>query len=573
VRSLVLQAAQLNLTVGALERNAERLTAAIRAAEEARVDLVAFPELSLTGYPPEDLLLKPAFVARQLELLEEVARSTGDVVALVGFVDRAQDLHNAVAVIAHGAVRLVYRKQLLPNYTVFDEARYFRPGTAEPPVALVRGVRVGVAICEDAWAPDGAIAQAARRGAELVVVVNASPFEAGRQATRERLIGVRAADAHVPILYVNAVGGQDELVFDGGSFVVAPSGEVLARAPRFEEATLSLELAFRADRYRQRLIDPRGRYREPEGRDVDARIDFEHAPGRPAAPAALPEPPSGFDPAEVYAALRLATRDYITKTGAPGALVAVSGGIDSALVATIAVDALGPEAIQLVALPSRYSSEGSLADARALAANLGAELLEIPIEPAHGALLGMLPQAVAAVGLVEENLQSRIRGTVMMALSNATGKLVLATGNKSELAVGYATLYGDMAGGFAVIKDLYKEHVYALARWVNAEVGSARIPEAILAKPPSAELRPGQLDTDALPPYDVLDRILGLLIDEDRSAAECADEGIDPDLAARIEALVDRAEYKRRQAPVGPRISERAFGKDRRMPIVNRWRA
>ncbi|ACU53215.1 NAD+ synthetase [Acidimicrobium ferrooxidans DSM 10331] len=570
MRSLVIQAAQLNLTVGAVRRNRDAVRAAIESARAAGVDVVAFPELTLTGYPPEDLLLKPAFIEEQRAALDELAGSCRDIVAVVGFVDRESDLHNSAAVLADGAVQAVYHKQLLPNYTVFDEARYFQPGSVAPPVVEVNGVRLGLAICEDAWSPTGAIMQAAVAGAEVVVVINASPYEAGRQATRERLVAVRAADAHVAVSYVNLVGGQDELVFDGGSFVVDAVGAVIARAPQFREANLVVELELRGDRYRQRLVDPRGKVAlgtssEPAVRLATPGVRVARDP-MPLAPA----PVDGFDPGEVYAALVLATSDYVRKTGVPGALVAVSGGIDSALVATIAVDALGPDALTLVALPSRYSSEGSLRDARLLADRLGVTLEVIAIEPAHAALLEMLSPATATSGVVEENLQSRVRGTVMMALSNASGRLVLTTGNKSELAVGYSTLYGDMAGGFAVLRDLYKEQVYALARWVNDRAGIDRIPTAILAKPPSAELRPGQLDTDSLPPYEILDRVLRSLIDEDRTAAEC--EGVDPELARTIEAMVDRAEYKRRQGPIGPRISERAFGKDRRMPIVNRWR-
>lgn len=566
----MIQAAQLNLTVGAVRRNRDAVSAALQSALEAGVDVVAFPELTLTGYPPEDLLLKPAFIEEQRAALEELAADCRGIVAVVGFVDRDTDLHNAAAVLADGAVQAVYHKQLLPNYTVFDEARYFQPGLATPPVVEVNGVALGLAICEDAWSPTGAMLQAAMAGAEVVVVINASPYEAGRQATRERLLAVRAADAHAAVCYVNLVGGQDELVFDGGSFMVDALGTIVARAPQFREASLVAELELRGDRYRQRLVDPRGRVTlgapaEPAARLRTAGLRVPRDPG-PLAPA----PVDGFDPGEVYAALVLATHDYVRKTGAPGALVAVSGGIDSALVATIAVDALGPDALSLVALPSRYSSEGSLRDARVLADRLGVGLEIVPIEPAHQALVEMLAPVTNTAGVVEENLQSRVRGTVMMALSNASGRLVLTTGNKSELAVGYSTLYGDMAGGFAVLRDLYKEQVYALARWVNERAGIDRIPMAILDKPPSAELRPGQLDTDSLPPYEVLDRVLRNLIDEDRTAHEC--EGVDPELARTIEAMVDRAEYKRRQGPIGPRISERAFGKDRRMPIVNRWR-
>ncbi len=567
---LKLACAQVNVSVGAIEQNADRCYSVIEEARQLGVDILLFPELALTGYPPEDLLLQPQFIEDNLVALRKIATMVADdIVVVVGFVRRGDDLHNSIAVLFDHQVQMIYDKQILPNYTVFDECRYFRPGSAQPRLLEVNGVAVGLAICEDAWSPQGAISQAAAMGAEVVLVANASPYEMGRQAAREQLMEVRASDESVAILYCNLVGGQDELVFDGGSFFVGASGNVQSRAKRFVEDLLVVDFMGEEARYRKRLLDPRGELRVAIGPWERTVLNLQRPGGvnpvRESSCAPIDPPVRGFDPDEVIAAIVLGTRDYVRKNRAPGVLVAVSGGIDSALVAALAVEALGPSAVDLVALPSRYSSSGSLTDATDLAHNLGARLVTLPIEAAHSALTEILAEEIAVEGVVDENLQSRIRGILMMALSNSTGRLVLTTGNKSELAVGYSTLYGDTAGGFAVIKDLYKTQVYAVAKRLNQN--RTVIPPAILSKPPSAELRPDQLDTDSLPDYPVLDAILTSLIDRDQSVAQLVARGIDAGIATRIENLIRVSEYKRRQSPLGVRLSSKAFGKDRRMPI------
>jgi NAD+ synthase (glutamine-hydrolysing) len=563
-----LAAAQLDLVVGDLDGNVERMLDAYERADAAGCDLVAFPELSITGYPPEDLLLRPAFVAQCAESLEKFATRTGRLAAVVGFPEAQRDLANAAALCAHGRVQGVYRKHLLPNYAVFDEQRYFAPSSVDGPLFVVGGVRVALTICEDAWAPNGPISTQAAGGAELVVNINASPYYAGRIHERETMLGTRAADAAVPVLYVNLVGGQDELVFDGASMVFDEGGHLVARAKQFEEDLLVVDLDVRPA-FRRRLLDPRGRARAPRLSEVevsDARIGE-------ALGAARVEPM--LEPVhEVYEALVLGTGDYVRKNGMNDVFIAVSGGIDSSLVATIAVDALGPEHVTGVLMPSRFSSEGSVTDALELAANLGIKTLTIPIEKAHTAFLEMLAEAFDGrePGLAEENLQARIRGNILMALSNKLGGFVLTASNKSEMATGYATLYGaDMTGAFAVIKDVPKLLVYALARDRNDRAGRPLIPDAVIEKPPSAELRPGQLDSDSLPDYADLDPIVEGYVEGDLSIGELEASGYDADTVRRIAHLVDLNEYKRRQAPPGVRVSPKAFGKDRRLPITNRW--
>ena len=555
--------------MGDLAGNAGRILAAYEAAEAAGADLVAFPELAITGYPPEDLLLRPAFVAQAGEALEKVAARTGRCVAVIGFPLAERDLHNAAAVCARGSVLGVYRKRLLPNYAVFDEQRYFTPGSDDGPLFVVGGVRVGVSVCEDIWSPSGPLSGQAAGGAELAVNINASPYYAGRLRERETMLATRAADHSVPILYVNLVGGQDELVFDGGSLVVDSDGRLVARARQFADDLLVVDLDVRPG-FAKRLLAPRDRTSRPplpeiaisgEGPDV-------HEPARPARV----EP--ALDPiGEVWKALVLGTRDYVGKNRFREVVIGLSGGIDSSLVAAIAAAALGPDHVVGVRMPSRFSSPGSRDDAARLAENLGIRLLTVPMEPAHTAFLEMLsePFAGTAPGIAEENLQARIRGTVLMALSNKFGWLVLTTGNKSEMATGYSTLYGDMAGGFAVIKDVEKTLVYQLCRWRNERAGVEVIPASVLEKPPSAELRPGQVDADSLPPYDLLDPILEAYVEGDKSVADLEAAGFDPDLVRRVARLVDQSEYKRRQAPPGVRVSPKAFGKDRRLPITNRW--
>jgi NAD+ synthase (glutamine-hydrolysing) len=567
VARLRLAAAQLDLVVGDIDGNVDRMLAAYERAAGAGCDLVAFPELTITGYPPEDLLLRTSFVAHANEAVEKFAARTGSVAAAVGFPEAGRDLFNAAAVCAHGRVQGIYRKHLLPNYAVFDEQRYFTASADDGPLFVVAGVRVAVTVCEDAWSPTGPILTQAAAGAELVVNLNASPYYAGRLHEREAMLATRAADASVPLLYVNLVGGQDELVFDGASMLFDEHGRVVARARQFAEDLLVVDVDVRPA-FRRRLLDPRGRSRAAALAEVE--ITDAHL-GGPAEPARLEPllPPVQ----EVYEALVLGTRDYVVKNGFTDVLVGLSGGVDSSLVAAIAVDALGAERVVGVLMPSRYSSEGSITDAEALAANLGIRTVTIPIEAAHEAFLGMLGPTFAGTepGLPEENLQARIRGTILMTMSNQSGALVLTTGNKSEMATGYATLYGDMAGGFAVVKDVPKMLVYALCRDRNERAVRPIIPEAVLEKAPSAELRPEQRDSDTLPEYEVLDPVIEGYVEHDLSAAELEAAGHDPDVVRRVVRLVDGNEYKRRQAPPGVRVSPKAFGKDRRLPITNRW--
>ncbi len=560
---------QLDPVVGDLGGNTERVIEALAEADEGGADLAVFSELVLTGYPPEDLLLKPGFVADNQAHLAKVAAASGRCAAVVGFVDEATDLYNAAAVCAHGEVRGVYRKQLLPNYSVFDEQRYFASGTGAEQLYRIGGVRVGVSVCEDIWDPSGPIAEQSAAGAELVVNINASPYYAQRIAERRHLLATRAADSSCSIVYVNQVGGQDELVFDGASMVVDAGGRTVVALPQFAEQVALVDLDVRPV-YRKRLLDPRGRR---SGVPLPV-VEVTAAPRQPVdAPRLVAEVAAPLvAEAEIYSALVVGTRDYVTKNGFTDVVVALSGGIDSSLVAAIATDAIGPDRVHGVAMPSRYSSDHSETDAEALARHLGIDHRTIPIEPAHAAFVGMLAPSFGdrPEDLTEENLQSRIRGVTLMALSNKFGWMVLTTGNKSEMAVGYSTLYGDTAGGFAVIKDVAKTMVYRLCAWRNT-IGEV-IPDSVLAKPPSAELRPDQRDDQSLPPYEVLDPILEAYVEGDLTAGELVERGWDEDTVRRIVALVDSSEYKRRQTPPGVRVTPKAFGKDRRVPITNRYR-
>jgi NAD+ synthase (glutamine-hydrolysing) len=571
MRRFRLALAQINVTVGDLDGNAAKIRRAVAEAKAAGAHLIAVPELALTGYPPEDLLLKPAFLAATRSALDEVARSTVGIVAVVGFVEAAGDSYNAAAIIHDGRVVDVYRKHYLPNYGVFDEFRYFRAGDRYP-VYHIHGVKVGVNICEDIWYPVGPTTIQAFGGAEVIVNINASPYHRGKWRLRETMLATRAWDCGVAVAYCNAVGGQDELVFDGGSLVFDQSATLLARSPAFDEDLLIVDLDVDAI-FLARLHDPRARQSSDLIGGLAAKTEQIIV-----VPEPLPSPPdplvAGIVPRaddidEVYAALVLATRDYVRKSGFAAVHIGLSGGIDSSLVAAIAVDALGPEQVTGVAMPSRFSSEASVADARALAEALGIRLLTIPIEGPFQAMLDALAPCFHGTpfGIAEENLQARIRGNILMALSNKFNTLVLTTGNKSEMATGYSTLYGDMAGGFAVIKDVPKTLVYQLARRRNER--SPVIPASVLTKPPSAELRPNQKDEDSLPPYDVLDPILELYVEQDRSPDEIVALGHDAATVRRVVRLVDRSEYKRRQAPPGVKITQRAFGRDRRLPIVN----
>jgi NAD+ synthase (glutamine-hydrolysing) len=527
--------AQIDPTVGDLEGNRDLILAGIEAARTGGADLVVLPELAVTGYPPEDLLLRPGFVRAARASVERIAAETYSLVALVGVPLFDGDLYNACAICADGEVTGWAKKWHLPNYGVFDEKRYFASGD-ELALIEVAGTNLGITICEDMWVPGPPTTELVAMGAELVVNLSASPFHAGRAQEREAIFSARARESSVRVALCNTVGGQDELVFDGHSVVIESNGSLLARAPGFEETLLVVDLE------------------RPEAAPLATLAD---------------------DIEQMRRALVLGLRDYVAKNGFDAVVVSVSGGIDSAVTAALAVEALGPERVHCVSMPSRYSSAGTRADARRLAENLGCDFRELPIEPVVEAGTGVLADSFAGreTDVAEENLQARIRGTLAMALSNKFGWLLVASGNKSELSVGYATLYGDMAGGFALLKDVFKTDVFRLARHLNEQAGRELVPESTIERAPSAELREGQLDEDSLPPYPVLDRVLEAYVEEDRSLDELSADGFDADVVARAVALIDRAEYKRRQAPPGVRLRPKAFGRDRRTPITNRWRS
>ncbi len=563
--------AQIDSTVGDVEGNAAKIADSIARARDAGAAIVVFPELALTGYPPEDLLLKTHFLAAAGEALERLAADVHGIVALVGFPERADDVYNAAAVLADGRVAAVYRKNHLPNYGVFDEQRYFQAGT-DPAIIEVDGLPVGLTICEDIWEPGPPASTEALAGAQVIVNLSASPYHAGKGLDRERMLTQRAKDNLVTVLFCNAVGGQDELVFDGHSVAIDQDGEILARAPQFEES-LTLCTIDPGAVAASRLRDTRHREaarRERKAVPVLASVELD-LPDPGEVGGSVAEPLDGE--AEVYRALTTGLRDYVEKNGFEHVVLALSGGIDSALAALLAADAVGPERVTCVSMPSPYSSEGTRADARAIAENLGTGFLELSIEDAMQAYERLLDEQFEGSdsGIAEENLQARIRGNVVMALSNKFGWLVLATGNKSELSVGYATLYGDMAGGFAVLKDVFKTWVYRLTRWRNAQQDADLVPASVLDRKPSAELREDQLDEDSLPGYDVLDAILAGYVEQDLDAAELVSQGLPGEEVERVIRMVDRSEYKRRQAPPGIRISTKAFGRDRRLPITNRY--
>jgi NAD+ synthase (glutamine-hydrolysing) len=580
-------ACQLDLVVGALDDNVAAMADAYRRAEADGADLVVFPELAVCGYPPEDLLLRAGFVEHAQRAVQDLARRCdGAAAVVVGWVeghrvpgadphDAADGPWNAAAVLHGGRIVGSYRKQALPNYGVFDEKRYFDPGGADQPLYRIGGVLVAVTVCEDAWVAGGPIAAAADAGAQVVVNVNASPFHRGKQRERLDMLAARVDETGVPVVYLNLVGGQDELVFDGGSVVVAGDGSVLARAPRFEPCELALDVPVAE---------------AVPGADPDRVVAVSAAstpvPPTPAPSTPAPSPPRdlarggaapgepvGDGPAEVWAALCLGVRDYVHKNGFGDVVIGLSGGVDSSIVAAIAADALGPDRVHGVLMPSRYSSEHSVSDAVDLSERLGIDHRTITIEAAHAAFVDLLAPSFGDLppDLTEENLQSRIRGVLLMALSNKFGWLVLTTGNKSETAVGYSTLYGDTAGGLAVIKDVPKLLVYELCHWRNDQPGGAVIPESVLTKAPSAELRPDQRDDQSLPPYEELDPLIEAYVDGDLTDEELVAAGHDEATVVRITTLIDRAEYKRRQSPPGLRISQKAFGRDRRLPITNRY--
>ena len=577
VRNFRLALAQINPTVGDILGNTAKIIEYLEGAREAQADLVAFPEMAITGYPPEDLLFKPSFLADNVAAMQRVVQAAKGIAVVVGYVHMEPDISNAAALGYDGHLIGSYHKRYLPNYGVFDEKRYFRQGDTCP-VYIISGVGVGVNICEDIWYPIGPIAVQRDAGAELIVNINASPYHVGKRAYREKMIATRATDNELFVAYVNTVGGQDELVFDGASLVYDMSGELMTSGPAFEEALILTDLDIEGV-FRSRLRDPRSRKEDPAilreiGIPKVVSVSDFQLRERPPLPAT---PPAHRleEVDEVYHALVLGTQDYVRKSGFSKAIVGLSGGIDSALTATIAVDALGAENVVGVTMPSRYSSEGSVSDSKELADGLGIHLWLVPIEPAHLAFTDMLEPYFRDTqpNVAEENVQARIRGNILMTISNKFGWMVLTTGNKSELAMGYATLYGDMAGGFAVIKDVTKTLVYQLAHWRNQNGEPSHvIPGAVINKPPSAELKPDQTDQDTLPPYELLDPIVKAYVEQDISYQDMVQQGFDPQMVQQVIDFVDRNEYKRRQAPPGVKITPRAFGKDRRLPIVNRYR-
>ncbi|MBI1812093.1 MAG: NAD+ synthase [Nitrospirae bacterium] len=534
--------AQINPTVGGIEGNVLKICDYIRKAREKKSSLVIFPELSITGYPPEDLLLKRHFIDDNLEALSMVIENTKDIAAVVGFVDRKDSiLYNAAAIIRNCKMIGVYHKVFLPNYGVFDEYRYFRAGN-ETPVYRIEDINIGVNICEDIWYPEGPAKYQALAGAEVILNINASPYHMGKAHLREKMISERASDNKIVIAYLNTVGGQDELVFDGGSFITDKTGAIIVRGKQFEEEMIISEIAL--DGY------------------------------NPPIPPLEKGGEGGFEE-EVYKALVLGTRDYAVKNDFKQVVIGLSGGVDSALVAAIAVDAIGRENVSGIFMPSPYTSKESREDAYELARSLGIKIIEAPISNIFEVYRESLKMQFKGLpeDKTEENLQARIRGNILMAFSNKFGRLVLTTGNKSEMSVGYATLYGDMAGGFAVIKDVPKTLVYELCKWKNSNEGRALISERVLWKEPSAELRPDQKDTDSLPPYPVLDPILKAYVEDDKSFEDILPSGCDIECTRKVIEMIDRSEYKRRQSPPGIKITPRAFGKDRRFPITNKYRS
>ena len=581
-RTFRLALAQINPTVGDIAGNTAKILDYLERAREAQADLVAFPELAITGYPPEDLLFKRSFLTDNVAAMEKVAAASQGIAVVLGYVhivslerqseDVGPQVTNAAALCYGGKLIDTYHKIFLPNYGVFDEQRYFQKGS-ECPVYTIGGVAVGVNICEDIWYPVGPTTVQCQAGAELIVNINASPFHAGKCAFREDMIAQRASENSLTVAYVNTVGGQDELVFDGGSIICDPAGGLVARGPAFQESLLITDLSFPSQAKENPanagagVGTPKTMTVSEAGAEIKSSLEAQ----------TILDAMNG--PEEIYRALVMGTGDYLRKSGFTKALIGLSGGVDSALTATVAVDALGKENVVGITMPSRYSSEGSISDSKKLADNLGLDLWEVPIEPAHQAFTDMLAEQFKGTeaNVAEENVQARVRGNVLMTVSNKFGWIVLTTGNKSEMAMGYATLYGDMAGGFAVLKDVPKTTVYELCRWRNQQgVGFGTmddvIPVAILDKPPSAELREDQLDADSLPDYEVLDPVVEAYVEDDLSYQEMVAQGMDPFVVRQVIAAVDRNEYKRRQAPPGVKITHRAFGKDRRLPIVNRYR-
>jgi NAD+ synthase (glutamine-hydrolysing) len=566
--------AQIDTVVGDLDGNRDRILGRLEEARAGGADLVLFPELAVTGYPPEDLLLRPGFLKAAARTLEEVAAATTGIAALVGTPHLDRDLFNACAVCVDGEVKALYRKQFLPNYGVFDEDRYFQPGRG---LVLLRcgETLVGPTVCEDIWQPGPPATDLALAGAHVVANISASPFHIGKGAEREEMLATRARDNSCWIALVNAVGAQDELIFDGQSLVLDEEGEVVVRGPAFEEALLLVDVDA-TTAVGRRLRDARRRSLARSRRDLPEAavldVPLREAAGKGHARPTVAEPLGELE--EMRQAIELGLRDYAGKNGFGDVVLGISGGIDSALTAALAAGALGPEHVVCVSMPSPYSSEETRLDAKSVAESIGARYLEIPIDGVVDAVGAALADAFAGTepGIAEENVQARVRGLLLMALSNKFGWLTLATGNKSELSVGYATLYGDMAGGFALLKDVYKTDVFRLARHLNERAGRELIPASTIERAPSAELRPDQRDEDSLPPYDQLDEVLEAYVELDSSREELTSNGFEPDVVERALAMIDRAEFKRRQAPPGVKLRPKAFGRDRRIPITNRWR-
>jgi NAD+ synthase (glutamine-hydrolysing) len=575
MHSLRIALAQINPVVGDLDGNSLKIIEYIRKARAAGSDLVVFPELAITGYPPEDLLLKTQFIEDNLRALKSIQKNVGNITAIVGFVDRKDDIYNAAAVLHNKKLIGTYHKMYLPNYGVFDEYRYFQAGT-RCPIYRIGNTWFGINICEDIWYPEGPARLQALAGAEVILNINASPYHIGKGKFREDMLSTRASDNLVFVVYLNMVGGQDELVFDGHSLIIDQNGHVISRCRQFEEDLVFADLDLK-DILMSRLHNPRRRQeviKLEKGAVEKTAIPADRISHRKKKLPPSPSPAVLEPSEEIYNALALGTADYVRKNGFQGVVIGLSGGIDSALVASLAADAIGKENVTALFMPSPYTSRESREDAYALAKNSGIRLREIPITLIFKSYSEMLKKEFRGlpVDTTEENLQARIRGNILMAFSNKFGWLVLTTGNKSEMSVGYATLYGDMAGGFAVIKDVPKTLVYRLCRWRNEREGRPLIPERMFTKEPSAELKPGQKDTDMLPPYDILDPVLKAYIEDDRIFDEILSLGCEPACVQNIISMIDRSEYKRRQSPPGIKITPRAFGRDRRFPITNKYK-
>ncbi len=576
MKTIRLALAQINPTVGDLAGNSKKIIEYVKRAKRSKADIVVFPELAVTGYPPEDLVLKPQFISDNVATMEKISDSISEIVAVVGFVDRGKsgDIYNAAAIITGGRIIDVYHKILLPNYGVFDEFRYFKPG-GKPPVYHLGGARIGINICEDIWHKEGPACAQSLAGAELILNINASPYERGKPATRERILYERATENSVTIAYVNTVGGQDELVFDGLSMVVDHTGRQIARGKQFEEQLMVVDVDL--DEVRQfRRKKPRKKAPFSSFPACPAKkVRISSAEYHQRKPLQNVAEPRFEENEEIYKALVLGTSDYVRKNGFRGVIIGLSGGVDSSLVAAVAADAIGKDNVTGLFMPSEFTSPESREDAFELARSLGIRIMEISIRRILYVYLKELNPHFKGreKDITEENLQARIRGNLLMAFSNKFGWLVLTTGNKSEMSVGYATLYGDMAGGFAVIKDVPKTLVYALCRWRNSTGEAPVIPARVLWKEPTAELKPGQKDTDSLPPYDVLDPVLKAYVEDEISFEEILKLGCENKSVRRVISMVDRSEYKRRQSPPGVKITARAFGRDRRFPITNRYRS